>query len=157
MKKMIIIVAIISALMVALPVTVVKKSDFKEKNTQSAIGTSISQNATNKKDYFRVYDKKSDSITVMSADDYIFGVVSAEMPALYHTEALKAQAVAAYTYACYKRNQNKDKKYDITTDYTVDQSFKSYNQACDDWGKNADEYAKKIKEAVKFVSGQIMV
>ena len=52
----------------------------------------------------------------MKSEDYIFGVVSAEMPALYETEALKAQAVAAYTYACFNRKNNADKEYDISTE-----------------------------------------
>ena len=38
-------------------------------------------------------------IVMMELEDYILGVVLAEMPASFHPEALKAQAVAARTYA----------------------------------------------------------
>ena len=37
---------------------------------------------------------------------YIKGVVAAEMPALFQTEALKAQAVSARTYAARKMYEN---------------------------------------------------
>lgn len=107
-------------------------------------------------DSFRVYDKKEDKITELSANEYIFGVVAAEMPALYESEALKAQAVAAYTYACYKRNQNKEKNYDITTDYTVDQSFKSREKALKDWGSKGKDYEAKIDAAVKATLGEYL-
>ena len=35
----------------------------------------------------------------MALEEYIKGVVAAEMPAEFHIEALKAQAVASRTYA----------------------------------------------------------
>ena len=62
-------------------------------------------------DYFRVYNHETKKVVKMKSEDYIFGVVSAEMPALYETEALKAQAVAAYTYACFNRKNNAEKDY----------------------------------------------
>lgn len=34
----------------------------------------------------------------LDINDYVFGVVAAEMPALFNDEALKAQAVAARSY-----------------------------------------------------------
>ena len=39
-------------------------------------------------------------------DEYLYGVVSSEMPASFEIEALKAQAVAARTYTIYKINNN---------------------------------------------------
>ena len=40
------------------------------------------------------------TVEQMDMDDYLTGVVLAEMPASFETEALKAQSVAARTYAC---------------------------------------------------------
>jgi len=107
-------------------------------------------------DVFKVYDKTTGKIAEISAEDYIFGVVAAEMPARYETEALKAQAVAAYTYACSKRLGNKNKPYDITTDYTIDQSFKTKTEARKVWGSKADEYTEKIENAVSQTIGIII-
>lgn len=41
-------------------------------------------------------------ITQMDLNQYLWGVVAAEMPASFHEEALKAQAVAARTYALHR-------------------------------------------------------
>ena len=42
-------------------------------------------------------------------DEYLYGVVSAEMPASFEEEALKAQAVVARTYTLYKIQNSKRK------------------------------------------------
>lgn len=46
----------------------------------------------------RLYVTSTNQIINISLDDYVKGVVAAEMPAEFHIEALKAQAVAARTY-----------------------------------------------------------
>ena len=45
-----------------------------------------------------VYDAEKKTVESVSAEDYIAGVVFAEMPPSFHEEALKAQAVAARSY-----------------------------------------------------------
>jgi SpoIID/LytB domain protein len=50
-------------------------------------------------------------LNVLSIEDYVRGVVAAEMPSSWHTEALKAQAVAARTYGV--RSMNASRYYDI--------------------------------------------
>lgn len=155
MKKMMCIFLIIYIFMLLMPIAAVGISGISEiTEIETAKETDVKVENQSGEDIFRVYDKESEKITNMTAEDYIFGVVAAEMPALYETEALKAQAVAAYTYACRKRNQNSSKKYDITTDYTVDQSFKPYEKALKDWGSKGEEYAEKIIDAVKSVAGK---
>lgn len=93
-------------------------------------------------------------IITISAEDYIFGVVAAEMPALYENEALKAQAVAAYTYYINKKEAYAAEEFDITDDYTQDQSFITALAAREKWGSGADEYENKIRSAVKSVLGK---
>ncbi len=90
----------------------------------------------------------------IGVSDYIFGVVAAEMPAEYCEEALKAQAVAAYTYALYQKKENADKTYDITDSPNTDQHYISYEKACEKWGENAPKYTEKIKNAIKSVAGE---
>ena len=109
-----------------------------------------------KSDTFRICDMQTDTVSTMTADEYIFGVVAAEMPALYEPEALKAQAVAAYTLACRRRADNKEKSYDLTTDYTVDQSYISKADAEKRWGDKAAEYSKKIEAAVAEVKNLVI-
>lgn len=46
----------------------------------------------------RMYRHQTGEIINLSLEDYLIGVVAAEMPANFHSEALKAQAVSARTY-----------------------------------------------------------
>lgn len=103
---------------------------------------------------FKVKNTDTGEIAEVEVKDYIFSVVAAEMPALYHEEALKAQAVAAYTFALYRSGENKDKDYDITMQNTSDQAFISRDAAREKWGEDADEYENKIDSAVAAVENQ---
>ena len=98
----------------------------------------------------RVYRSQTGKIEEMSVKDYLFCVVAAEMPALYETEALKAQTVAAYTYAMCKAAASEN-DYDITDDSSVDQAFITVEEARARWGESADTYEGKIRSAVESV------
>ncbi len=52
-------------------------------------------------------------INRVGLEEYTASVVTAEMPALWHEEALKAQAVAARTYALQRLLVNADKPFDV--------------------------------------------
>lgn len=99
----------------------------------------------------------SDTVTEISIEDYIFGVVAAEMPALYEEEALKAQAVAAYTFYVIQKDKNKEQSFDISDDYTVHQSFVNADSARKKWGDSAQIYENKIRSCVKAVLGQTVL
>lgn len=99
----------------------------------------------------RVYMSEQKKVETIKTEDYIFGVVAAEMPALYENEALKAQAVAAYTYAIHKIENSNNKDYDITDSYKTDQAFITVSEAREKWGSNAEEYETKIRSAVESV------
>lgn len=99
---------------------------------------------------------KDDSVIQVSAKDYVFGVVAAEMPALYHEEAIKAQAVAAYTFACYRKEADTNKEYDISADPETAQCFITREEAAAKWGEKADEYSEKIEKCIDAVEGQLL-
>jgi SpoIID/LytB domain protein len=54
-----------------------------------------------------------DTVNILRLDDYVKGVVPYEMPASWHPEAVKAQAVAARTYAAWTRAQYRKRYYQI--------------------------------------------
>lgn len=54
-----------------------------------------------------------DTVNVVSMDAYVKGVIPAEMPPSWHPEAVKAQAVAARTYAAWSRAQAMRRYYQI--------------------------------------------
>lgn len=76
-------------------------------------------------------------------EDYIVGVVAAEMPASFPVEALKAQAVVARTYA----KQRLSKGLTLT-DSVSTQSYKDEKELRTMWGGSYDTYYSKIKSAV---------
>ena len=97
-----------------------------------------------------------DTICEYSIKDYVFGVVAAEMPALYSEEALKAQAVAAYTFVCYKKQTSQTDEYDISANPETAQCFITRDEAKSRWGTNADEYEAKLNECIDAVQGEWM-
>ena len=102
----------------------------------------------------RVLDVKTDKISEMPIRDYVIGVVSAEMAAEYEIEALKAQAVVAYTYAMYKKEHRKGEEYDVTDTSAKDQAFLSVEEARERFGENYQKYNDKISAAVDSVTGK---
>ncbi|RZI84878.1 MAG: SpoIID/LytB domain-containing protein [Microbacterium sp.] len=65
------------------------------------------------------------TINVLSLDNYLKGVVASEMPALWATQALRAQAVAARTYAAFERTANPNRSFHVY-DTTRSQVYKGY-------------------------------
>ena len=56
---------------------------------------------------------KLTAVNVLSMDEYLFGVIPSEMPSSWPAEALKAQAVAARTYAFGRVNYHSADHYDL--------------------------------------------
>lgn len=88
---------------------------------------------------------------VMLLDDYVTGVVLAEMPAAFESEALKAQAVLARTYALKKASTEKHRGGLICTEASCCQGFCST-----DHYNGSTENLEKVKEAVKATEGQVL-
>ncbi len=53
------------------------------------------------------------AVNTVGLEEYLYGVVPSEMPASYETEALKAQAVAARTYAITKLGGHSKQNYEL--------------------------------------------
>ena len=66
---------------------------------------------------------KTGEVETVKLDEYLCNVVSAEMPADYELEALKAQAIVARTYTIYKINHKKHDNSDICDDSTCCQAW----------------------------------
>ena len=111
---------------------------------------------TSSEDKISVYDIKSSKILSLTVDEYITGVVAAEMPAEFDIEALKAQSVAARTYLVKKEICDKYAKCDICTDSSHCQAYKSTDEMKKQWGNKFKKYYSKISDAVRSTSGQII-
>lgn len=88
-------------------------------------------------------------IIQIGLEDYVVGVVASEMPAEFSTEALKAQAVAARTYALKKTAAG----ITLTTNSET-QCYKTEAELRSMWGSSFDKYYTKVKNAVYSTSGE---
>lgn len=87
----------------------------------------------------------------LSLEDYVIGVVAAEMPASFEIEALKAQGIAARTYLINNVSMNKTIKTDTNFQVYIDK-----NEMKNKWKDKYDYYYNKIKEAVLSTKGKIL-
>ena len=106
----------------------------------------------------KVYLTESKKVIQLPLEEYIYGVVAAEMPADFHKEALKAQALAARTYIV-DRLERKDysdmskwgeeaKKAHVT-DTVNHQAFKTDEMLKQEWKAQYETLRNSIREAVR--------
>lgn len=90
------------------------------------------------------------NIENLPLDTYLYGVVSAEMPASYELEALKAQATVARTYTIYKIiNNGKHENADICDNASCCQAWISKENRFARWDeKDCNLNWDKIVKAV---------
>jgi stage II sporulation protein D len=115
---------------------------------------------------FRPVRDSAQSLTVMTdggkvdmtMHDYLVGVVAAEMPADFRPEALKAQAVAARTYAVYGELAGKHKSdgADVCTDPDCCQAWRSEDQLKKGWGDKYKDRLASVTAAVEATDGQYL-
>lgn len=106
-------------------------------------------------DFIRVKRENKNEIVEVPFEDYIVGVVSAEMPVSFEIEALKAQAVAARTYALKRMIDNKNKEYDIV-DTVANQVYYDNEELKNRWKDKYDENINKIKKIIIATKGEYL-
>ncbi len=105
---------------------------------------------------FHVFNVSTGQAMSLPGKEYITHVVAAEMPASFHEEALKAQAVAAFTYALHRREAPPDATHEgceLCTDSTHCKAYADDAYLRSLWGKDYDYYYERIAEAVEDVYG----
>lgn len=91
-----------------------------------------------------------DAIARLGLETYLAGVLPSEMPAAWPMEALKAQAVAARSFALRTAFERRNKHYDV--DSTImDQVYKFLNEA-----QGHPEWKDKIARAIDETRGQVL-
>ena len=144
MRNYVLVIILIFFLIFALPVAIISCSK-KE----------VRRDEPEDKLYLNVYDCKKDQLITMEFEEYILGVVAAEMPASFHIEALKAQTLAARTYTLLRMISFGGKGCsaypgaDICTDSTHCQAYTDPHTLGKDY--------KKIYEAVSSTKGEVIV
>lgn len=112
---------------------------------------------------FYVYITAEEQTCEMTLEEYVIGAVFGEMPAAFQDEALKAQAVAARTYAvrCMMNQlEEPDPKLDgayLSDDSSTHQAYFSPARAEYFYGSDYEKHRKKIAALVEETAGEILV
>ena len=101
-----------------------------------------------------IKDADSSEETTLNLEEYIVGVVAGEMPASFAEEALKAQAIAARSYALSKIN-SATTSYDLVTDIT-NQVYITPEQMQEKWRGDYEYYYNRVKKAVEDTKNLVM-
>ncbi|MBR2579420.1 MAG: stage II sporulation protein D [Clostridia bacterium] len=154
-----IICMVILILIVLIPLLAVTKDNRRRSDTNYQKSSIRNCDADNQR-CFCVRDESSGNIMNIPDREFLYGVVCTEMPAKFEDEALKAQAVASYTYFCRARNLERAKDggsgYDFTVDTQKALNYITKEQRKEKWGSHFEEYEKKIENAVDSVFGEII-
>lgn len=122
----------------------------------------LRQNENSGKDnkYFCVFDEALGKTFNIEDREFIYGTVATEMPASFESEALKAQAVASYTYFSRAREEFRKTNSQGHAEITVNTDKWNYYVTQDKmrmrWGDKFDERYAKIKNAVDSVFGEVL-
>lgn len=162
MKIYCILTAIISLFLLLFPLAVTGASKNTNEKTQPQSEVQTTQTSAKKTEIpetIKVLRVSSGKVIDMEIYNYLIGAVSSEIPPTYEKEAIKAQAVACYTYALWLM-KNADSSglsgADISDSSETHQGFFDENELKDKWGEKYELYSEKIKECVNEVLGQYM-
>lgn len=157
MKKICLYIIFMIVLIIFVPLVLVRNFSIVQERLRA--DREINDNPLSVKVYLA--DQKK--VVKMRLEDYLLGVVAAEMPASYEIEALKAQAVAARTYAMgraaklYGSSETVHNGADVCTSPAHCQAWISKETAMRRWGLfSAFKYWNRICKAVSDTSGQII-
>lgn len=156
LKKFLFLLIIMLLLMVFIPLLPVALN--KKENKKGGI---IGERAkVSGEGYFYIFDEGTEKNFKIPEKELIYGTVATEMPVSFETEALKAQAVAAYTYFSRAREEFRKKNGEGQAEISVDSKkwkyYVSSEQLKAKWGEKFEERYGKIKNAVDSVFGEVL-
>ena len=165
MKKIILYVLLLMLLTFLIPILFtqpIKQASVEEEKTEENIAQVPKiENHYDYKNYttVKLLHTKTNQIEDVKLDEYLYHVVSAEMPADFELEALKAQAVVARTYTIYKiiNNQKKHGEADICDSSSCCQAWISKEERLARWDENLRESNwNKIMQVVDGTQGKLI-
>ena len=141
---------------ILLPGIVLNIFVLKEKHKQTQIGHAVQMQPVKMSGYDIPVRDPDGTRTGMDMDTYLTGVLLAEMPAEFHEEALKAQAVAARTYT-WKAYTTGGKHGDgsVCTDSACCQAYMTEEAYLSRGG--TPENLEKVRKAVQATSPMVLV
>ncbi len=105
-------------------------------------------------DEVRIFRRSSgllDVIVMMPVEDYLAGVIPAEMPLNWPSEALKAQAVAARSFALKVASQRRNRSFDLDTSV-----YDQVHRFEEDLALHPEKKTK-LKNIIESTSGEVLL
>ena len=162
-RKVTLIILAIAVVVLLLPAAAVLLGGHRDFPRQglNASGGKAKKDPAAQVHLYRADQKKT---VAMALDEYLVGVLLAEVPSSFEMEALKAQAVVARTYTLRRHRayggEGCDKapgKADICSDSTHCQAWLDPEEAVSGWGSEGEAFLKRVKEAVLATTGEVAV
>lgn len=162
MKKMTIVCFASLIILLALPIISLAVTG----NRNNIISNLISQSDKNftfaeEERTVAVFLETSERKIIVSELEYVCGVVACEMPMTYEDEALKAQAVAAFTMLRQRQESyaarsvsNSDEDFVISSSSSSVQGYITEEQMKAKWGDDFEEYYTRLKNLVASVADE---
>lgn len=141
-------IMIMTVVIISIPFLVVSNWKEEEKELKEIGLEYLSSNLVRIK-------RSNGDIENVPLEEYVVGVISGEMPASFHEEALKAQSVASRTYVLKKMKSNIDNTYDVV-DTVSNQVYLDSEELKVKWGENYDKYINKIRDVVNSTKGEYL-
>lgn len=163
MRKILLYLFVFILICFSIPILFTKK--FEDRKSVSSnlniVNNIIQESNYDYKSYteIKLLHTSNNEVETIKLDEYLYGVVSAEMPASFEEEALKAQAVVARTYTIYKivNSEGKHGEANICDASTCCQAWISKEDRLNKWDEEArEEYWNKIVNAVNSTQGKII-
>ncbi len=163
MKRIIVYLIALICICFSIPIIFTKQFNIKE-SVENNLPVNIIAKENTEYDYktyntIKLLHTETNKIEEINLDTYLYGVVSAEMPASFEEEALKAQAVVARTYTIYTIINNKEKHGEagICDDSGCCQAWISEEERKEKWKEEErDSNWNKIVCAVNDTQGKII-
>lgn len=119
-------------------------------------GAVNTENKNTGSDIFRILDTATNEVLTVSGEEFLAAAVVCEMPLSAPVEALKAQAVAAYTYYCRERKLGGLENADFTCNTDSWLVYVTKDDMRERWGEDFEDNYLKIKEITDEVYGQLL-
>ncbi|MEG0641916.1 MAG: stage II sporulation protein D [Clostridium sp.] len=175
MKKVFLFILLIVCLMIGIPISVVGVSSMKKEpslGNKQVIQTKPQEDKSEKTEVkapinnsdnlnIKVYYAAKKQTITLPIEEYIKLVISSEMPASFHEEALKAQAIAARSFLVPKlknaggKGCPKANGADVCSEVHC-QAFLPKDERMKKWGNDAEAKWRKVSAAVDGTKGQVL-
>lgn len=165
MKKLTVICFISLILLLAAPIISLVIVNTESINAEIKANREASQSdhsfAMSDERTVAVFLETSERKIIITELEYVCGVVACEMPMSYEDEAIKAQAVAAFTMLRQRQEKyatqnvsNSDKDFVISSSASTVQGYITQEQMKAKWGDDFDEHYTRLKNLVASVADE---